>query len=521
MSNGDVFAGCGLKVLAPMVRVTTLPFRLLALDYGADLVYTEEMVDHKVVQFQRTVNDAQGTIDFVCADENEPVFRISQRESSKLVFQIGTCDPDRALRAARLVEQDVAAVDVNMGCPKSFSLAGGMGAALLNKPYLVQQILTTLANGIRKPITCKIRLLPKLEDTLELCKLIESCGVSAVAIHGRMTSERSTVKNHNDDVAVIAKSVNVPVIASGGSNEIFHYSDMEKFRQATGSRHVMVGRAAMANPSIFRPEGLLDFDTVVAAYLENAVRAEECVKIAKYVLQRMYKEKNRMDKEQQIAQVSTLRELCSLFGMRKRFDEIRRTMDLHRFTSQPFADEHRSVDGVRRMHVTFIRKQFGLLTPKAILNEWSRQHFHRLPVFSTRRRLVDSKFSSTVSVGTFQFGSESWASNRRYAEQAAALVALVYFRLLKMIPPACFIDIPWEDMENTTENLRPECSCAGCLQTNNSTLFANICIRYSNAHANYIEGRLFEYCARTSRIAQLAEISDLCENIVLNDNRFK
>jgi tRNA-dihydrouridine synthase 2 len=57
-------------------------------------------------------------------------------------------------------EGDVAGIDVNMGCPKEFSLKGGMGAALLTQPEKVRELLTTLVEGVSKPVTCKIRILP-------------------------------------------------------------------------------------------------------------------------------------------------------------------------------------------------------------------------------------------------------------------------------------------------------------------------------------------------------------------------
>ena len=66
---------------------------------------------------------------------------------------------------------DVDAIDVNMGCPKGFSLKGGMGAALLTQPEKVKAILTALVNAVDISVTCKIRILPKLEDTLELIKV--------------------------------------------------------------------------------------------------------------------------------------------------------------------------------------------------------------------------------------------------------------------------------------------------------------------------------------------------------------
>jgi tRNA-dihydrouridine synthase 2 len=112
-------------ILAPMVRVGTLPMRLLALRFGAQLVYTEEIIDYKLIRCKRIVNKVLQTIDYI-DDDAIVVFRTCSREKSKVILQLGTSDPMRALRAAKLVEEDVAAIDVNMGCPKLFSLKGGL-----------------------------------------------------------------------------------------------------------------------------------------------------------------------------------------------------------------------------------------------------------------------------------------------------------------------------------------------------------------------------------------------------------
>lgn len=105
-------------MLAPMVRIGTLPTRLLALDYGADLVYGEEIIDFKIMRCKRLVNgklttcsllfnasyflEILGTIDFI-DDNNLVVFRTCAKEKGRLIFQLGSCDPDRALQAARVV----------------------------------------------------------------------------------------------------------------------------------------------------------------------------------------------------------------------------------------------------------------------------------------------------------------------------------------------------------------------------------------------------------------------------------
>ncbi|VDP24799.1 unnamed protein product, partial [Onchocerca flexuosa] len=85
----------------------------------------------------------------------------------KFYFQ-GTNDAQRAANVIKKVGNDVAAIDINMGCPKPFSIAGGMGAALLGNPEKAKE----------------------RENTLEFVKMLERCGVSAIAIHGRRRNER-------------------------------------------------------------------------------------------------------------------------------------------------------------------------------------------------------------------------------------------------------------------------------------------------------------------------------------------
>ena len=172
-------------ILAPMVKVGTLPMRLLALQYGADIVYSEEIIDKRILASERTENSVLGTIDYIDRRDNSLVFRTCQREKNQLVIQVGTSDPARAAAVGRKVERDVSGLDVNMGCPKSFSLKGGMGAALLSQPEKVREILTSLVGSLNIPVTAKIRLLPALQDTLRLVDVIQDTGVAALAVHGR------------------------------------------------------------------------------------------------------------------------------------------------------------------------------------------------------------------------------------------------------------------------------------------------------------------------------------------------
>lgn len=172
-----------------MVRTGSLPFRLLSLRFGAHLVYSEEIIDWKLLTCRRIENERLNTIDFV-SDEGTIVFQTCAEERSRVVLQLGTASPERALRAAQLVERDVSAIDINMGCPKEFSLKGGMGAALLRDESNARQILTSLVANLSIPVTCKIRILDDVASTLRFARMTQQAGVAALAVHGRRTEVR-------------------------------------------------------------------------------------------------------------------------------------------------------------------------------------------------------------------------------------------------------------------------------------------------------------------------------------------
>lgn len=127
------------------------------------------------------------------------VFRTCATERDRVVLQMGTCCPERALRVGRLVQNDVAGIDINMGCPKEFSIKGGMGAALMAKPDTAQAILRTLVAGLEVPVTCKIRIFPDVERTLELAAGLAECGIAAITVHGRTRQERPQHPVHSGE----------------------------------------------------------------------------------------------------------------------------------------------------------------------------------------------------------------------------------------------------------------------------------------------------------------------------------
>ncbi|XP_038880914.1 tRNA-dihydrouridine(20) synthase [NAD(P)+]-like isoform X2 [Benincasa hispida] len=232
-------------VLAPMVRVGTLPFRLLAAQYGADITYGEEIIDHKMIKCERRLNEHLGSTDFVEKGTNNVVFRTCSLERKRVVFQMGTSNAARALSAAQILCQDVAAIDINMGCPKSFSISGGMGAALLNKPDLIH----------------------------------DSCSITC-----RRVADRPRDPAKWSEIADVVAALTIPVIANG---DIFEFDDFQRIKVHTGASSMMVARGALWNASIFSPEGKLPWEDVKREYVRKSILWDNDIKGTKHTLKEM------------------------------------------------------------------------------------------------------------------------------------------------------------------------------------------------------------------------------------------
>ena len=149
-------------------------------------------------------------------------------------FQIGSADPQLAVQAALNVVGDVSGINLNCGCPKRFSVQGGMGAALLsNKPKLLA-ILGALVKNVPLPISCKIRLSPVLQETVELCNQIADIGISFIVIHGRTPSQSPRDKANWDALLYLHNALKgrIKIVLNG---DFFSVQDVEKFPEASSN----------------------------------------------------------------------------------------------------------------------------------------------------------------------------------------------------------------------------------------------------------------------------------------------
>lgn len=205
-----------------------------------------------------------------------------------------------------------------MGCPKHFSLSGGMGAALLCNPDKARKIVESVRGAVNVPVSCKIRVHENVKETISFCKLLVESGVVAIAVHGRTPKERPQHPNRVTMIKDVSSSLPIPVIAkcvwifinwnsgfcygiivvqwscllifSGESSRIDTYEDILKFKRESGCTSVMIARAAQYNPSIFRVGGKLLLDEVIKAYLKYAVLYDNCFPNTKYCIQSMLRD---------------------------------------------------------------------------------------------------------------------------------------------------------------------------------------------------------------------------------------
>uniref|UniRef100_A0A3Q3QY59 DRBM domain-containing protein n=1 Tax=Monopterus albus TaxID=43700 RepID=A0A3Q3QY59_MONAL len=405
-----------ITALAPMVRVGTLPMRLLALDYGADVVYCEELIDMKMAQCQRVVNEVLQTVDFVAPDDRV-MFRTCDREKDRVVFQMVT---ENTRVSSGLWEKDVAAIDVNMGCPKEYSTKGGMGAALLSNPDKIEAVKASFCfHAVH---------LFQLEETVGLVQRIEKTGVAAVAVHGRYTEERPRHPVHCDYIQAVAQAVSIPVIANGGSLDLVKtHANIEEFRKVTGASSVMLGRAAMWNMSVFSSQGPDPVEKVMDEYLKYAIRYDNHAFNTKYCLCQMLRDKVESPLGKQVQAAQTNAEISVAFGLQEFYLQMQEELQARRDSLQSDSQPDRPIiDGdVTTMAVKFERRKYPpQITPKMFLLEWSRKEKLEQPLYETVQRSQDRAFQSTVTVAGRKYRSSLWEKSKKFAEQAAAIVCL-------------------------------------------------------------------------------------------------
>lgn len=222
-------------LLAPMAGITDLPFRLICKQYGAGLVCTE-MVSSKAIFYN---------------DEKTKKLLNIKNEKRPIQAQIFGSDVQSLIQATKYVNKIADILDINMGCPAPKVVKNGDGSRLLLDLKLVEEIVTQVVKNSKIPVTVKIR---KGWDNnnivaVEVAKIIENAGAKAITIHGRTRSEFFSGDVDLEIIKQVKQAVKIPVIGNG--NIINEESALKMF-EITGVDGIMLGRATMGNPWIFK-----------------------------------------------------------------------------------------------------------------------------------------------------------------------------------------------------------------------------------------------------------------------------
>jgi tRNA-dihydrouridine synthase B len=224
-------------ILAPMASVNDVAFRILCKEYGCSLVMTE------MISAPALSRNNGATINMIDTVEEERPFGI----------QLFGQHPDTILKSALFLEKNYKpdVIDFNIGCPARQIIRQGCGSALLERPSRIKEIVKNCTENLKTPFTVKIRsgFDNKKIVAVEIAKICEESGASAITVHPRTTPQAYSGKADWEIIKQVKKSVSIPVIGNG---DVFSPIQATKMLEETNCDYVMIGRAAMKSPIIFQ-----------------------------------------------------------------------------------------------------------------------------------------------------------------------------------------------------------------------------------------------------------------------------
>lgn len=222
-------------ILAPMAGVTNQPFRRICKEFGPGMVCTEMASSKAIFHDDKKTNRLLNT----------------EGEKRPISFQIFGSDEETMAYAARYVSKMADIVDINMGCPAPKVVKNGDGSKLLLDLEKAKKVMKAVVENASVPVTLKCRKGWDKDNivVVELAKIAEKVGVSAITVHGRTRSEFYLGKADWNIIKQVKQAVKIPVIGNG---DIIDEETALKMFEETGVDGIMIGRGSFGNPWIFK-----------------------------------------------------------------------------------------------------------------------------------------------------------------------------------------------------------------------------------------------------------------------------
>lgn len=223
----------GKLILAPMHNITNLAFRIICKEYGASLVFTELISANALARNNKSVLKLAKT-------------NIKEKPNA---IQLFGQDTENIVKAAKNMEKNFDIIDFNLGCPSLKIRKQGCGGALLKRKNKIAEIIKELSSSIKKPITIKTRIGWKIDNAIKIAKICEENNASAITIHARTVEQGYSKKADWEVIKKIKETIGIPIIGNG---DIIDGKIAKKRLEQTNCDYLMIGRAAIGNPFIFK-----------------------------------------------------------------------------------------------------------------------------------------------------------------------------------------------------------------------------------------------------------------------------